>query len=130
MKKLNVMIVDDSMITIRKITEMVLSAGHNVVGHARLGNAAIGEYKNLKPDIVTMDITMPDIDGIEATKRLMAIDPNALIVMVTSHGQEKMVLDSIEAGAKGYLLKPLDSGRLKEILEEVYEKYGGNNAGK
>lgn len=121
------MIVDDSLITVRKITEMITMAEHNVVASARTGRAAVVEYEKSKPDIVTMDITMPDMNGIEVTKKIIEKDPNALIVMITSHGQEKMVLDSIEAGAKGYLLKPLNAERFMETLEEIYKKYGVKN---
>jgi two-component system chemotaxis response regulator CheY len=70
-----------------------------------------------------MDITMPDLDGIEATRRIMAVSPDARIVIVTSHGQEQMVMDAIEAGAKGYILKPVKPEKLKETLETVAAKY-------
>ncbi|MFZ5354641.1 MAG: response regulator [Bacillota bacterium] len=128
MKALNVLIVDDSKITIKRLAEMVVNAGHNVVSTATSGMLALSEYRKYKPDIVTMDITMPDMDGLEATKKLIEYDPNALVVMMTSHGQEQIVIESIGAGAKGYLLKPFDADRLKSVLEETYEKYGVKNA--
>ena len=70
-----------------------------------------------------MDITMPDMDGIEATRRILATAPSALVVIVTSHGQEQMVMDAIEAGAKGYILKPVKKEKLAETLETVTAKY-------
>ncbi len=128
MKALRVLIVDDSKITVKRLSDMVKNAGHNVVSTATSGMLALTEYEKCKPDIVTMDITMPDMDGLETTKKLIEYDPNTLVVMMTSHSQEQMVLDAIEAGAKGYLLKPFDAGRLKVVLEETYEKYGEKNA--
>ena len=103
---------------------MLTDLGHEVIATARNGEDAIEQYAAHQPDLVTMDITMPDIDGVEATKRIMEQNANALIIMITSHGQEAMVLDSIEAGAKGYLLKPLKPDKLKETIEEAYQKYG------
>ena len=127
MKSLNILVVDDSLITIKKLTQLLEKIGHNVIAHARTGQEAIEQYKLTKPDLVTMDITMPGMNGIEVTKIIIEEDPNALIIMVTSHGQEQMVVDSIEVGAKGYILKPIKSDQLQEAIEKVYEKYGELN---
>lgn len=127
MKSLNILVVDDSLITIKKLTQLLEKIGHNVIAHARTGHEAIEQYKLTKPDLVTMDITMPGMNGIEVTKIIIEEDPNALIIMVTSHGQEQMVVDSIEVGAKGYILKPIKSDQLQEAIEKVYEKYGELN---
>lgn len=124
MRSLNILVVDDSQLTVKKIAQMLTELGHNLVATAKSGEEAIKQFAKHKPDIVTMDITMPDMDGIEATKRILQDNPNALILIVTSHGQEAMVLDAIEAGAKGYLLKPLRVEKLKANIEEIYEKYG------
>ncbi len=118
------MVVDDSQLTVKKMTQMLTDVGHTVVAFAKTGEEAIKQFAKYKPDLVTMDITMPDMDGIEATKKILQDDPGALIIMVTSHGQEAMVLDAIEAGAKGYLLKPLRSDKLKTNIEEIFNKYG------
>jgi two-component system chemotaxis response regulator CheY len=83
----------------------------------------VDDYPGVNPDVVTMDITMPDMDGIEATRRILSRAPQALIVIVTSHGQEQMVMDAIEAGAKGYILKPVKKEKLAETLETVADKY-------
>jgi len=125
-RSLNILVVDDSQLTTKKIAQMLTVMGHHLVASAKTGEEAIKQYAKHKPDFVTMDITMPDMDGIEATKRILKENPDALIMMVTSHGQEAMVLDAIEAGAKGYLLKPLQAEKLKANINEIYEKYGDN----
>ena len=113
MEALNVMVVDDSLITIKKLTVLLNALGHKVVKTAASGSEALIAYAACNPDLVTMDITMPDMDGIEATKQIVERYSDALIIMVTSHGQEKMVLDALEAGAKGYVLKPIQQDKLQ-----------------
>lgn len=123
MKSLKFMVVDDSNITIKKLTKMLEECGHKVVFVALTGQQAVDNYSVCKPDMVTMDITMPDMDGIEATRRIIEQDEDALIIMVTAHGQEQMVMDAIEAGARGYVLKPIKKEKLKEHVEQVFNKY-------
>ncbi len=120
---LNIMVVDDSAITIKKITKMIEDMGHHVVQVARTGRQAVDIYNELKPDIVTMDITMPDMDGIEATKKIMEQHHGALIIMITAHGQEQMVIDAIEAGALGYIMKPIKKEKLKETIDRIVDKF-------
>lgn len=117
------MIVDDSSLTVKKITKMLEELGHSVAGSAKTGAEAVETYASINPDIVTMDITMPDMDGIEATEKIISENPNAVIIMVTSHGQEQMVMNAIKAGAKGYILKPLNNDTVAQTLEKVYNKY-------
>jgi len=124
MKSLTFMVVDDSSITIKKLIKMLEESGHKVVFVAGTGQQAVDNYSMYMPDMVTMDIAMPDMDGIEATKRILEQHKDALIIMVTSHGQEQMVMDAIDAGAKGYVLKPVKKEKLKEHIEQVFEKYG------
>jgi DNA-binding NarL/FixJ family response regulator len=119
MHHLNVLIVDDSELTIRKLTEMLRQLGHSVVDSADSGDAALKSYRIYTPDLVTMDITMPGMDGIEATAKIVAEFPDAKIIMVTSHGQEAMVIKAIKAGAKGYVLKPFKLDKLSEVLNRV-----------
>jgi two-component system, chemotaxis family, chemotaxis protein CheY len=119
MTPLNVLVVDDSLITVKKLTVMLQDLGHKVVETAMTGAEGLAAYRRLSPDLVTMDITMPDMDGIEATRRIIDEFPEARIVMVTSHGQEKMVLDALDSGAKGYVMKPVRPERLAEIIERV-----------
>lgn len=121
MTSLNVMVVDDSVITVKKIKSMLDALGHQVVQTASTGAEAVKYYAACSPDIVTMDITMPDMNGIEATRSIISTFPDARIIMVTSHGQEQMVHDALEAGAKGYILKPFQKDKLKAILDKVTE---------
>jgi two-component system chemotaxis response regulator CheY len=113
---LNVMIVDDSLIMAQKLKVMLTELGHNVVRICQDGEEAIRDYTLVKPDLVTMDITMPGMDGIDTIKAILANYPNALFVMVTSHGQEAMVVRAIDAGALGYVLKPVAKDRLSAML--------------
>lgn len=117
MKYLQILVVDDSLITVKKLSSMLGLLGHKVIMTAASGKEALEAYGECKPDLVTMDITMPDMDGIEATKLIRERFPDANIIMVTSHGQEKMVLDALKAGAKGYLLKPFRLEKLKEVID-------------
>ncbi|WP_428568032.1 MAG: response regulator [Solidesulfovibrio sp. DCME] len=123
MKPLRIMVVDDSGLTVKKMVKLLEELGHEVAAVATTGQQAVDGYAAVAPDMVAMDITMPDLDGIEATRRIMAATPGACIIIVTSHGQEQMVMDAIEAGAKGYILKPVKLEKLKETLETVAAKY-------
>jgi len=118
------MIVDDSALTIKKIANIAQEVGYSVVKVCDTGRDAVEAYPIFLPDIITMDITMPEMNGIETTKAILSKYPNALIVMVTSHGQEQMVLEAIDAGAKGYILKPINQETLCKTIEKVYERYG------
>lgn len=122
MTSLRILVVDDSLITVKKLSGMLTALGHRVVHTAGTGQEALSAYETCKPDLVTMDITMPDMDGIEATRRIREKHPEALIIMVTSHGQEKMVLDALKAGAKGYVLKPFREEKLKEVVEAIVKR--------
>lgn len=122
MRSLRVLIVDDSKIVCEILTGMFKELGHNVVGTAGNGEEALQKFLELRPDLVSMDITMPKVDGITATKNIMAEDPNALVIVVTSHGQEKMIVDAIEAGASGYVLKPFRKEKIKEQIDLVLQR--------
>lgn len=119
---LKILVVDDSLILRRSLSGMIHTLGHEVAGEAKNGNEAITQYTQLKPDIVTMDITMPDMDGITAVKEIRYKHPEAIIIMITSHGQEEMVIDAIKAGAKGYLLKPIDVQKLYDSISKALRK--------
>jgi two-component system, chemotaxis family, chemotaxis protein CheY len=123
MNNLRFMVVDDSSITIKKITQLLEQIGHSVICSCKTGADALAYYQQYQPDMVTMDITMPDMDGIEATQQILNVFPKALIIMVTAHGQEQMVIESIEAGAKGYILKPIKADKLADMITRIYEKY-------
>lgn len=119
MNALKVMVVEDSIITIKKLTLMLEGMGHRVVHTCNSGVQACSDYIQMKPDLITMDITMPDMNGIEATRNIVKDDQDAKILMVTSHGQEQMVMDAIEAGALGYVLKPIKEDKLKRAIEKL-----------
>lgn len=124
MEPLNIMIVDDSALTIKQLKQAIGELGHKVVYAAKTGNEAVENYGHYNPDIVTMDITMPDMDGLAATKAILQIYPDAKIVMVTSHRQEHTVLDAIRAGAKGYIIKPFKADKLQEAFANLIARYG------
>jgi two-component system, chemotaxis family, chemotaxis protein CheY len=114
-----VMIVDDSMIMTQKLSVMVRDLGHEVVRVCKDGSEALKDYPLVKPDVVTMDITMPGMDGIETLTQIKATNPQARVIMVTSHGQEGMVVKALEAGAIGYVLKPVTKERLSAMIDRA-----------
>ena len=120
---LKVLVVDDSLIIRKKLTKIIEKLGHEVVYGAKNGQEGIDSYISKKPDLVTMDITMPDMDGITAVGHIIKADEDAKIIMVTSHGQEDMVIKSIQAGAVGYMLKPVTQEKLAVTIGEVFEEY-------
>lgn len=121
MAALNVMVVDDSIIIRTKLKKMITDLGHNVTGEAGTGLEAISNFTAAKPDIITMDITMPDMDGIEATRILTDADPNVRILIMTSHAQQDIVQEAISAGAKGYVVKPVTPEKLEQRLNQIME---------
>lgn len=124
---LKVLVVDDSLIIRKKIAKILENLGHEVLADATNGQEAIEAYIKYKPDFVTMDITMPDMDGITAVKEIMKIDSEAKVIMVTSHGQEDMVIKSIQSGAVGYILKPITDDKLAQVIGEVFIEYAVEN---
>jgi two-component system chemotaxis response regulator CheY len=90
-----------------------------VVGEASDGNEAVSKFQELKPDLVTLDITMPNKDGIQALKDIKAIDPNALCVMCSAMGQQSMVIEAIQSGAKDFIVKPFQADRVLESIHKV-----------
>ncbi len=117
------MVVDDSTITIKKLTQIIEELGHKVIVVAKDGKYAFDTYEQFTPDLVTMDITMPEMDGIEAVKQIKETFKDALIMMVTSHGQEEMVMDAIKAGARGYVIKPFKKEKVEEQINKIIEKF-------
>jgi two-component system, chemotaxis family, chemotaxis protein CheY len=124
---LNFLVVDDSTMAIRNISKHIKNLGHNVVGEATSASDAILKYKKLQPDMVTMDITMPELDGISdgiiAVKKILSFDKDANIIMVTSHGQESLVSQALQAGAKGYILKPTSEENLAKTIGTINQNY-------
>ena len=116
--KFRVLIVDDSMFVAKQLTQILTSDGYEVVATAEDGKDGVDKYKELCPnvDLVTMDITMPRMDGITALEQIMAFDKNARVVMVSALGKEELVKKSLLLGAKNYIIKPLDR---KKVLERI-----------
>lgn len=114
-----VLIVDDAVFMRMMIKDILSKNEFEVVGEGANGAEAVEKYKELKPDIVTMDITMPEVDGIEAVKEIKKIDPNAKIIMCSAMGQQAMVMDAIQAGAKDFIVKPFQGERVLEALNKA-----------
>lgn len=114
-----ILICDDAAFMRYQIKSMVVKNGYEVVGEAENGLEAVKKYKKLKPDIVTMDITMPNMTGIEALKEIMKIDPTAKIIMLSAMGQESMVKEAILSGAKNFLVKPFTEINLLKVINLI-----------
>lgn len=114
-----VLIVDDAAFMRMMIKDILEKNGYQVIGEANNGIKAVELYKKERPDVVTMDITMPDMDGIQAVKEIKAIDPSAKIVMCSAMGQQTMVMDAIKAGAKDFIVKPFQADRVLEAIKKV-----------
>lgn len=114
-----ILIVDDAAFMRMMIKNIVVKNGYDVVGEAENGKQAVQMYAELKPDLVTMDITMPEMDGIEGVKAIRALDPNASIIMCSAMGQQAMVMEAIQAGAKDFIVKPFQQDRLLQAIERV-----------
>ena len=114
----NLLIVDDAMFMRAALKKTIESVGHTVVAEASTGVEAIEQYRLLHPDMVLMDITMPDMDGITATSKIREVDPNATIIMVSALGQMEMVVKAITAGAKDFIVKPVDDEKLKACVHK------------
>jgi len=114
-----ILIVDDAAFMRMMIKDILEKNGFQVVGEANNGIKAVELYKKEKPDVVTMDITMPDMDGIEAVKAIRAFDPAAKIIMCSAMGQQTMVMDAIKAGARDFIVKPFQPDRVLESIKKV-----------
>ena len=115
----NVLVVDDSSIMRRNLSTILLNAGHTIVAEATNGELGIKEYKKHKPDLVTMDITMPILDGISAVKQIMELDQEAQIIMISSLDQKFMVLTALENGARHYIIKPFSPEKVLKVIDAV-----------
>ena len=114
-----VLIVDDAAFMRISIKNMLTKNGYEVIGEAENGKVGVEMYKNLSPDIVTMDITMPEMSGLEALKEITKIDPQAKVVMVSAMGQEAMVREAIVSGAKGFIVKPFKEDGIIAALKKL-----------
>jgi two-component system chemotaxis response regulator CheY len=115
----NVLVVDDAVFMRHSIKQMLIKNNYNVVGEANNGVNAIYKYNDLRPEIVTMDITMDEMDGLEALKVIKQMDPQAKVVMISALGQESMVRDAIVYGAQGFLVKPFKEEDVIKVLDRL-----------
>ena len=114
-----VLIVDDMLYMRMRLRSLLEKIGFLVVGEAENGQIAVEKYKELKPDLVTMDITMPELDGIGAVKEIKKINPAAVIVMCSAMGQQSMVIEAIQAGARDFIVKPFQADRVVEAIKKA-----------
>ena len=117
-----ILVADDASFMRQMIREIVESEGFEVCGEASDGVEAVDEFKRLQPDVVTMDIVMPRKSGIDAVPGIMALDPSACVVMCSALGQETLVTEAIQAGAKDFIVKPFKPDAVIETLKKVLEK--------
>lgn len=120
--KLRVLVVDDAIFMRRMISDILVENGMEIVGEADTGAKAIERYKELRPDLVTMDIIMPEMNGIDAVRKIVEHDAQARIVMCSALGQQALVQDAIAAGAKDFLIKPFNSARVVEVIAKVFNQ--------
>ncbi len=116
-----VMVVDDAMFMRKLLCDIFQKAGYEVVAEASNGQEAYNKYKEHQPDLVTMDITMPDVNGIEGVKMIIADYPDAKVLMCSAMGQEGMVIDSVKAGAKGFIVKPFVGDKVIAEVQKLIE---------
>ena len=114
-----ILIVDDAAFMRMMIKDILTKNGYEVVAEAANGVQAVELYKTHQPDLVTMDITMPEMDGIEAVKQIKAVNPGAKIVMCSAMGQQSMVMDAIKAGANDFIVKPFQADRVLEAVKKI-----------
>lgn len=115
----NILICDDAAFMRMMIKDILTKYGYTVAGEAENGAKAVEKYTELKPDLVLMDITMPEMDGIQALKKIRELDPKASVIMCSAMGQQAMVIESIQSGAKDFIVKPFQADRVLEAVRKV-----------
>ncbi|HEY9519850.1 MAG TPA: response regulator [Gemmatimonadales bacterium] len=114
-----VLVCDDAIFMRTMITDILTQAGYDVIGEAETGAQAVEKYRQLKPDLVTMDIVMPDMGGIEAVREICKDSPEAKILMCSAMGQQALVVEAIQAGAKDFVVKPFQPSRVLEAVQRL-----------
>lgn len=114
-----VLIVDDAAFMRGNIKQMLSNNGYEVIGEAENGLEGVRKYKELSPDIVTMDITMPEMSGIQAVQEIRKINPRAKIIMVSAMGQQNFVLEAIKSGATGFVVKPFKEEQIMKAISKL-----------
>ena len=114
-----VLVVDDAAFMRKMVTDALTGGGHEIVGEAANGAEAVQRFQELRPDVMTLDITMPEKDGLAALREIIAVDPGAKVVMCSALGQESKVLESIKLGAKDFVVKPFQADRVLSAIEKA-----------
>ena len=114
-----VLVVDDAVFMRKMVSDALAKNGHEVIGEASNGAEAVQRYQELQPEVMTLDITMPEKDGVAALKEIISIDPAARVVMCSALGQESKVLEAIRAGAKDFVVKPFQPDRIQQAIEKA-----------
>lgn len=114
-----ILVVDDALFMRMLLKEILKKNGYNVVGEAENGVTAVTKYEELKPDLVTMDITMPEMDGLSALKEIRKMDSQAKIIMCSAIGQQAIVINAIQAGAQDFIVKPFEPTRVMEAVQKA-----------
>ena len=115
----NILICDDAAFMRMMIKDILTKNGYYVAGEAENGKVAVEKYAEIKPDLVMMDITMPEMDGIQALKKIKENDPAATVIMCSAMGQQAMVIEAIQSGAKDFIVKPFQAERVLEAVKKV-----------
>ncbi len=118
-KAVRVLIVDDAIFMRRMLGDILKSNGYDIVAEAANGKEAVDQYRKSKPDVVTMDIIMPEMGGIEAVKEIIKADRDAKILIVSAMGQQQLVVEAIQAGARDFIVKPFEASRVLSALERL-----------
>ena len=116
-----VLVVDDAAFMRKMVSDALTKGGHEVVGEAGNGTEAVDRYAELRPEVTTLDITMPEKDGLAALKEIIAFDPGARVIMCSALGQESKVLESIKAGAKDFVVKPFQPDRVLDAIGKALD---------
>lgn len=114
-----VLVVDDAAFMRMMIKDILSKNGYEIVGEAENGLKAVEKFQELRPDLTTMDITMPEMDGITAVKEIKKIDPSAKIIMCSAMGQQAMVIEAIQSGARDFIVKPFQADRVLEAVRKA-----------
>lgn len=125
-----ILIVDDSIVMRKNLASILLKAGHSIIAEASNGKQAVTMYEEFKPDVVTMDISMPVLNGVDAVKEIIKFDSKAKIIMISAVNQKKMVFNAINYGAKHYIVKPIEQNKVLGIINEVLTEDALNDKAK
>lgn len=114
-----ILVVDDSMISRINLKKILVAEGHEVVGEGGNGVEAVKKFSELKPDLMTLDITMPEMDGLEALKKIMSTTPGAKVVMISALSQNAKIVEALKTGAKNYITKPYEPSQVLKVIKDA-----------